>query len=226
MRTHKILIVEDDESIARAVSLYLQDADFDTITVSSGREALKAFQDAKPTLVLMDLLLPEMNGMDVTRVIRRESGVPIVMLTSRSDEADRVAGLEIGADDYVVKPFSLRELLARIRAVLRRAEGGLALPLEVGDVRIDFDRRAITLKGMPVELTSTEFDLLALLAQNPGKVFTRLQLIEQVRGSTYECFDRTVDVHIRNVRKKIEQDPSEPRYILTVQRVGYKFCAI
>lgn len=226
MKAMKILIIEDEESIARAIAIYLDDAGFLPIMVGNGREALKVFQDQRPDLVLLDLCLPELDGLSVARIIRRESAVPIVILTSRSEETDRVCGLELGADDYIAKPFSLRELLARIRAVLRRVNGGLTPPLTLGDLVIDFDRRQLTYKGQLQELTSTEFDLVALLAQNPGKVFTRLQLIEQIRGSTYECFDRTVDVHIRNLRRKIEQNPGEPRYIVTVPRVGYKFCQI
>jgi DNA-binding response OmpR family regulator len=222
----KILIVEDDQSIAKAISLYLGKAGFEPLIARDGRQALIAFQQEAPALIVLDLLLPELDGWDVTRVIRRESAVPIIMLTSRSEEADRVSGLELGADDYISKPFSLRELLARIRAVLRRLHGELTPPIYVGEIKLDLDRRQLRHEGQLVELTPTEFELLSLLAQNPGKVFTRLQLLERIRGSTYECFDRTVDVHIRNLRKKLERDPKDPRYILTVQGVGYRFCEL
>lgn len=219
----KILLVEDEAHIAKATSLYLEGAGFSVVIATDGQQALAAFQKEKPALIVLDLMLPGLDGLDVARVIRRESAVPIIMLTARSEEADRVSGLELGADDYVVKPFSLRELLARIRAVLRRVEGGLTPPMTIGELMIDFDRRQVTLHGYPVELSSTEFDLLALLVQNPGKVFTRLQLLEHLRGYPYECFDRTIDAHIKNLRKKLEPDCKNPRYILTVQGVGYKF---
>ena len=170
-------------------------------------------------------MLPEMDGLDVARIMRRESDVPIIMLTARVEETDRVLGLELGADDYVTKPFSPRELVARVRAVLRRVGGEEQAPslIRAGDVEIDPERRTVTVAGRPVELTTTEFDLLTVLARHPGRVFSRLELLERVQGYAYEGYERTVDAHIKNLRRKVEPDPKHPRYILTVYGVGYKF---
>lgn len=222
-----ILVVDDEAKIVRLVRDYLEQAGFHVVTASNGRQALQAFRTEQPHLVILDLGLPEMDGLDVARQIRKESNLPIIMLTARVDEADRVAGLELGADDYVTKPFSPRELLARVRAVLRRTEKGeepVAEVIEAGDVRIDPVRRQVTVAGKPVELTPTEFDLLATMAREPGRVFTRLQLLEKVQGyAAYEGFERTIDAHIKNLRRKIEPDPRRPRYIQTVFGVGYRF---
>jgi DNA-binding response OmpR family regulator len=176
-------------------------------------------------LVILDLMLPEVDGLDVARRIRQESDVPLIMLTARTEEADRVTGLELGADDYITKPFSLRELVARVRAVLRRAEGGLAPPqrIERGELVIDLEARQVERAGRPVELTPTEFELLATLARHPGRVFERLQLLEALDRYPGEGLARTIDTHIKNLRKKLEPDPANPSYVQTVHGVGYRF---
>ncbi len=222
----KILVVDDEPKIVRVVRAYLERAGFQVLSAYSGQEALDRFRQEDPALIVLDLMLPDLDGMDVARAIRRESEVPIIMLTARGEEADRVAGLELGADDYVVKPFNPRELVARVRAVLRRAEG-IPRPrlIEAGDLQIDLDRHEVRLGGKRVDLTPTEFQLLATMAEQPGRVFTRLQLIDALYGTTYATSDRTVDTHIKNLRRKIEPDPKNPQHILTVHGVGYKFHA-
>ncbi len=221
----KILVVDDEVKIVRVVADYLKAAGFQVIKAYTGKEALVAFRQEKPDLIILDLMLPEMDGLDVARIIRQESDVPIIMLTARVEEADRVAGLELGADDYVTKPFSPRELVARVRAVLRRTGGDKSTqsPIRAADVEIDPERRTVTVGGKPVELTATEFEILSVLARHPGRVFSRLELLERVQGFAYEGYERTIDVHIKNLRRKIEPDPKNPRYILTVYGVGYKF---
>ncbi|GAB4400462.1 MAG: response regulator transcription factor [Anaerolineales bacterium] len=223
--TKKILVVDDEREIVKVVRAYLQDAGFSVVTAADGQEALTVFRHEKPALVILDWMLPKMSGMDVCRALRKESDVPIIMLTARVEETDKLIGLELGADDYVTKPFSPRELVARVRAVLRRAEGGEAPPeiVEAGDVRLDMASRTVEVRGKRVDLTPTEFDLLAVLAQNPGRVFTRMQLLDKVQGYAYEGYERTIDVHIKNLRQKIEETPSEPRHIVTVYGVGYRF---
>jgi len=220
-----ILVVDDEPRIARLVRDYLEQAGYRVTLAFNGREALAAFHHEKPRLVVLDLMLPEVDGLDVARAIRKESDMPIIMLTARVEEADKLIGLELGADDYMTKPFSPRELVARVRAVLRRTEGhGRAMPpLAVGDLEIDPERRTVTVAGRAVELTPTEFDLLAVLARHPGRVFSRMELLERVQGYTYEGYERTVDAHIKNVRQKIEENPKKPRYILTIYGMGYKF---
>lgn len=222
----KILIVDDEKKIVELVKAYLVQAGFKVITAYDGKQALNAFKLEQPALVILDLMLPELDGLDVARAIRKASDVPIIMLTARAEDADRIAGLELGADDYVVKPFNPRELVARVRAVLRRAEGGfVSRPkvIEAGDLVINLSSHEVHLKGEKIELTPLEFKLLATLANQPGRVFSRLQLLEALSGTTYAAFDRTIDSHIKNLRKKIEPDPKNPVYILTVHGVGYKF---
>jgi two-component system alkaline phosphatase synthesis response regulator PhoP len=223
--SQRILVVEDDREIATLVRDYLVRAGFTVDIASSGVQALDLYQRAQPALVILDLMLPEIDGLDLARRIRRESETPLIMLTARSSESDRVSGLELGADDYLAKPFSPRELVARVRAVLRRAEGAARPPviLRAGSVVIDLERHRVTVQDRPIELTPTEFALLNALARHPGRVFTRLQLLERVQGSTYESFERTIDAHIKNLRHKLEDDPKNPRYVLTVHGVGYKF---
>ena len=225
MRT--ILVVEDEMKIARLVRDYLHHAGFDVLVAGDGESALSSVRGAKPDLVVLDLGLPGRDGLDVTREIRRTSNLPIVMLTARGDEADRVVGLELGADDYVVKPFSPRELVARIRAVLRRTDsvhgGGGPEVLRAADVEIDLPRMRVAVAGRPVELTPTEFELLATLVREPGRVFTRGQLLEALHGVAFESYERAVDAHVKNIRRKIEPDPGRPRYLLTVHGVGYRF---
>jgi len=221
----RILIVDDEEMIVRTVKAYLDREGFKTYTAFDGEAALQSFDEKGPDLIVLDLMLPKKSGIEVTRAIRAKSSVPIIMLTAKAAEADRVVGLELGADDYVVKPFSPRELVARIRAVLRRYEGdrGEIERIVVGDVEIDLKTRELTVGGRSIELTPTEFDLLAYLARHPGQVFTRLQLLREVQGYTYDSFARTIDTHVKNLRRKIEEDPKSPRYILTVHGVGYRF---
>lgn len=221
----RILIVDDEEMIVRTVKAYLDQEGFKTYTASDGEEALRAFKEKGPDLIVLDLMLPRMSGIEVTKKIRATSTVPIIMLTAKAAEADRVVGLELGADDYVVKPFSPRELVARVRAVLRRIDGeaGMAERISTGDLEIDLKTREVKVDGKEVELTPTEFDLLAFLARHPGQVFTRLQLLREVQGYTYDAFARTIDTHVKNLRRKIEKDPKDPRYILTVHGVGYRF---
>ena len=221
----RILVVEDDREIAVLVRDYLVKAGFQVDLAYSGLQALDAYQRTKPALLILDLMLPEIDGLDIARRVRKDSETPIIILTARSSEADRVSGLELGADDYIAKPFSPRELVARVRAVLRRAEGGTKPPvlIQVGHVTIDLDQHTVSVSGQQVDLTPTEFDILSFLAQHPGRVYSRLQLLEKVQGSTYESFERTIDAHIKNLRHKIESDPKTPKYIVTVHGVGYKF---
>jgi len=219
-----ILVVDDERKIVTVLKGYLEQAGFRVVTAGDGQTALTTFRHEKPDLVILDLMLPGMDGLDVCRILRRESAVPIIMLTARAEEADRLIGLELGADDYVVKPFSPREVVARVRAVLRRVEGEVAPAglLQAGDIVLDLAGHQATVAGRPVELTPTEFALLATLARAPGRTFTRAQLLQQIQDNPLEGFERTVDVHVRNLRAKIEPDPRNPRYILTVYGVGYK----
>jgi DNA-binding response OmpR family regulator len=222
----KILVVEDEARIARLVRDYLEHAGFEAIVVGDGETALASARRSTPDLVVLDLGLPDRDGLDVARALRRTSGVPIVMLTARGDEIDRVVGLELGADDYVVKPFSPKELVARVRAVLRRtqaARAGGPEVLRVADVEVDVPRMRVTVAGRPVELTATEFQLLATLAREPGRVFTRGQLLDAVHGVAFESYERAVDAHVKNLRRKLEPVPGRPRYLLTVHGVGYRF---
>ena len=218
-------MVDDERRIAEIAGDYLQHAGFAVLKAATGEEALAIARDRRPDLVVLDLGLPRMDGLDVARTLWRESAVPIIMLTARVEESDRLLGLELGADDYITKPFSPRELVARVRAVLRRATAAPAGDvLRIGDLALDLPRRAATVDGTAVELTSTEFQLLATLARHPGRVFTRAQLLDAVRGDTAEPFDRAIDAHVKNLRRKIEPDPRTPRYVLTVYGIGYK-CA-
>lgn len=216
--------MDDEKKFVTVLRAYLEKAGFQVVTAGDGRAALAAFRHAKPNLVLLDLNLPEVDGLDVARTLQRESSVPIIMVTARVQEADRLIGLELGADDYITKPFSPREVVARVRAVLRRAEGTGA-PMEIlraGEIEMNLTRHAVTVGGRNVELTPTEFDLLGALLREPGRAFSRLELLDRVQGETYEGYDRTVDAHIKNLRQKIGDDPKQPRYILTVFGVGYK----
>ena len=220
----KILVVEDERQIARMVQAYLTKEGFRVEVAFDGEEGWVRFREGKPDLVILDLMLPRLHGLELARRIRTQSTVPIIMLTARAEEADRVAGLELGADDYVTKPFSLRELAARVRAVLRRVEGtAIRDVLELGPLKIDFEAREVFLNGAPVELTPTEFDLLSFLARHPGRVFTRTELLEAIKERSYASLPRTIDSHIKNLRHKVEPDPAEPQFILTVHGVGYKF---
>jgi DNA-binding response OmpR family regulator len=221
-----ILVVEDEMKIARLVRDYLEHAGFEVLVAGNGESALASARGTRPDLVVLDLGLPGRDGLDVTRELRRSSNVPIVMLTARGDEADRIIGLELGADDYIVKPFSPKELVARVRAVLRRTgsagEGGAEV-LRTADVEVDLRRMRVSVGGRTVELTPTEFDLLATFVREPGRVFTRGQLLDAVRGVAFESYERAIDAHVKNIRKKIEPGAGRPRYILTVHGVGYRF---
>jgi DNA-binding response OmpR family regulator len=222
----KILVVEDETKIARLVRDYLEHAGFEAEVVGDGDTALASARRSRPDLVVLDLGLPGRDGLDVARVLRRTSSVPIVMLTARGDETDRVVGLELGADDYVVKPFSPKELVARVRAVLRRtraAQAGGPEVLRVADIELDVPRMRVAVAGRPVELTPTEFQLLWALMREPGRVFTRGQLLDAVHGVAFESYERAIDAHVKNLRKKIEPTPGRPRYLLTVHGVGYRF---
>ena len=222
----KILVVDDERKIVRLVRDYLEQSGFAVLAAENGQQALHVFRVEKPNLVIFDLGMPEMDGLEVTRVIRRESQVPIIMLTARLEETDKLIGLELGADDYITKPFSPKELVARVRAVLRRCEGTAGEPeplIVAGDVTIDISRRGVTVGGSAIELTPTEFELLSLFMENPGHTYTREELLEKTLGYSYEGTGRTLDSHIRNLRHKVEPHPAEPIYIQTVHRIGYRF---
>ncbi|HET6261391.1 MAG TPA: response regulator transcription factor [Chloroflexia bacterium] len=223
-----ILVVDDEPGIVAIVRDYLDRAGFRVLTAGDGEQALRLARLERPSLLVLDLMLPGIDGLDITRTLRGDPSLrklPVIMLTARVEEADRLVGLELGADDYVTKPFSPRELVARVRAVLRRVEDGDTYTgvLHAGDLSIDLERRIVRNAGVPVELTATEFDLLAVLARQPGRPFTRAQLVDMVYGHEYDGFDRTVDAHIKNLRRKIEDDPHNPRYIQMVYGVGYRF---
>ena len=223
----RILVVEDDMEIARTLRDFLDVAGFEASVVGDGSAALAAVRGDKPDLVVLDLGLPGIDGLDVARELRRTSTVPIVMLTARGEETDRIVGLELGADDYVVKPFSPKELVARVRAVLRRGELATQERSETVralDVTLDVPRMRVTVGERETEqLTPTEFQLLALMARRPGRIFTRAQLLEAVQGVAFESYERAIDTHIKNIRRKLEPDARNPRYILTVYGMGYKF---
>ena len=221
----RILVVEDDMEIARTLRDFLEVAGFDATVVGDGEAAIASARGDRPDLVVLDLGLPGMDGLDVARELRRGSTVPIVMLTARGEESDRIVGLELGADDYLVKPFSPKELVARVRAVLRRANGTVtgAEVVRAATVEVDLPKMRVKVDGRPVELTPTEFELLATLVREPGRVFTRGQLLDALHGITLETYERAIDAHIKNLRKKIEAEPARPRLILTVHGVGYRF---
>ena len=221
----EILVVDDEPRIAEICRDYLERAGFKVITASNGADGLSLARSKRPDLVVLDLGLPNMDGLDVTRALRKHSNVPIVMLTARVDESDKLIGLELGADDYLTKPFSPRELVARVRAVFRRTDmgPGRAEVLRVGDVTLDVPRMQTRVGTRAVDLTSTEFELLAMMMRQPGRVFTRGQLLDGIRGEQVESFDRAIDAHVKNLRRKVESDPRNPSYVLTVYGVGYKF---
>jgi two-component system, OmpR family, alkaline phosphatase synthesis response regulator PhoP len=223
----KILVVDDEAKIVKLVRSYLEQAGYTVVEANDGQTALIQARREKPDLVVLDLGLPGIDGIEVTRILRRERDTPIIMLTARVEDTDRIVGLELGADDYVTKPFNPRELLARVRAVLRRTGGATAAPemLRAGDLVLDIGGHQATLDGRPLDLTPTEFDLLAVLMQNSGRVFTRLELLERVQGYAYEGYERTIDAHVKNLRAKLGDDPRHPRYVETVFGVGYRLGA-
>ena len=218
-----ILVVDDEPKITRLVRDYLESAGFAVVTAADGREALMRARTEHPDLVILDLGLPQLDGLDVTRRLRREGELPIIMLTARDDETDKLVGLELGADDYVTKPFSPRELVARVRAVLRRRDPDRSDDLlRAGALTLDVPRMRLEVDGRPVELTATEFGLLAAMARQPGRVFTRSQLLDAIHGVAFDSYERAIDAHVKNIRRKVEPDPHDPRYLLTVYGVGYR----
>jgi DNA-binding response OmpR family regulator len=220
-----ILIIEDEPELVKVLRSYLEQAGYNVLTAYRGDSGLSSWEHKRPNLVILDLNLPGMDGLDVARQIRRKADTPIIMLTARVEETDRLIGLEIGSDDYITKPYSPREVVARVRAVLRRASATPVVSpvLRVADLEIDRDAHTVKISGQGVELTPTEFNLLAALASQPGRAFTRLQLSEAALGNAYEGYDRTIDAHIKNLRAKIEPNPKSPRYVETVFGVGYRF---
>ena len=220
-----ILLVDDEQRIVRQARDYLEHGGFRVVEASDGKAALALARQARPDLIVLDLNLPGMDGLDVCRTLRRDSDVPIIMLTARVEETDRLIGLELGADDYITKPFSPRELVARVRVILRRVnkdvvQSGL---LRAADLEIDLNGHRVLRTGEPVQLSRTEFNLLAILAQHPGQTFSRAQLVDRLHNVSFQGFDRSIDAHVKNLRRKLEPEPGEPRYVLTVFGVGYKF---
>jgi DNA-binding response OmpR family regulator len=222
-----ILVVDDTASLRKMVEEYLAGQGFRVVTATNGQEALFVAREEKPDLILLDIMMPEMDGYEFIRAFTKESETPIILITAKLEESDKVVGLELGADDYVTKPFGMRELVARIRAVLRRAEKAISPPevLRAADVTLDKGTRAVSVDGRSIALTPTEFDLLAELMSAPGRVFTRASLLEAIQGEAIDSMERAINVHISNLRAKIEPDPQQPRYIETVFGVGYRFCA-
>ncbi len=220
-----ILIVDDNRDVQRLVTEYLTENDFRVVTANNGREALFVARQEKPDLILLDIMMPELDGYDFVRIYRKERDTPIILLTAKVEESDKVIGLELGADDYVTKPFGMAELVARIRAVLRRVnkDAPEAEVLRIGEVVLDKSAHVVMVQERSVMLTRSEFDLLAVLMATPERAFSRLDLLERLKGDSLEGVERSIDVHIRNLRSKVEPDPSRPQYILTVFGVGYRF---
>ncbi|HUW40331.1 MAG TPA: response regulator transcription factor [Rectinemataceae bacterium] len=226
-----ILVADDERKIARLVESYLDTAGFEVFVADDGNQALKLFRERSPDCAILDINMPGLDGIEVAREIRRRSDIPIIFLTARTEETDRIVGLELGADDYVSKPFSPRELVARVRAIFRRARpaggaesgGAASEPLRRGEMLIDRRKRAVLVSGEPRALTTLQFDILAFLAGEPGRVFTRLELLERSAGTACEGYERTIDAHIKNIRKAIGDESELPKYIATVRGVGYKF---
>ncbi len=221
----RVLIVDDELPIVESVAYNLRKEGYRTLTACDADQCMEIVRDDKPELIILDVMLPSVSGFDLCRIIRKRSEVPIIMLTARADETDRVVGLEVGADDYLTKPFSMRELLARVRTILRRSappEEPMTRPVQVGHLIIDPIRYEVTVSGNPVDLSHRAFQLLLFLASNPGRVFTRQTLLERVWGRDNIVEERTVDVHVRWIREKIETDPAHPRYLVTIRGVGYK----
>jgi two-component system alkaline phosphatase synthesis response regulator PhoP len=222
--TKKILVIDDEEKIVTVLKAYLEQSGYLVVTAADGKVALAVFQREKPDFLILDLTLPGLDGLEVCRAVRRQSNIPILMLTARVEEADKLMGLELGADDYVVKPFSPREVVARVRTIFRRASGEAAQNeiIRVGNLEIDMDQHTVMVADHQVELTPTEFDILVVLARQPKRVFTRLQIMEQAQGNAFEGYERTIDAHIKNIRLKLEPNSKDPTFIHTVFGVGYK----
>lgn len=223
--SQKILVVDDELDIVKVVRAYLEQSGFRVITAGDGQLALAAFRHERPDLVILDLNLPLIDGLDVCRTIRRESNTPVIMLTARVEETDRLIGLEIGADDYIVKPFSPREVVARVRTVLRRSTSAPEQPslMSSGALSIDPLKHEVQLQGRSIDLTPSEFNILLTMASQPGRAFSRMELLDAAQGEAYEGYERSIDVHIKNLRQKLGDEPRAPTYILTVYGVGYKF---
>jgi DNA-binding response OmpR family regulator len=224
----RILLVDDEQSVQKLLTYPLRKEGYEVVPALDGREALDRFAAQRFDLVVLDIMLPKLDGIEVCRRLRSRSQVPIIMLTAKGDELDKVLGLEMGADDYITKPFSVREFRSRVKAALRRAEMlrtdlGPAEPIAARELRIDFERRAVTLREQPVQLTFVEFEILAVLAASPGRVYSREALLEQVWGDSNYRDPRTIDVHIRHLREKLERDSKQPEYLFTVRGVGYRF---
>jgi len=227
MTGKRVLVVDDDVKTVELVKLYLNRDGYRVLAAYDGVEALRLARENRPDLIVLDLMLPGMDGLEVCRILRDESDVPIIMLTARTTDEDKLTGLGIGADDYVTKPFSPRELAARVRAVLRRLPGERGpAKIKRGELALDFLKQEASVAGMPLNLTPVEFKLLGVLIKEPGRVFSRAALVEKALGSDYKGFDRTIDVHILNLRRKLEPDPSHPRYLKTVYGAGYKFLEV
>ncbi len=222
-----ILIVDDKKSLRTMVNQYLTQAGYRAVEAENGQQALFVARREKPDLILLDIMMPEMGGHDFMRAYSQESDTPIILLTAKLEEVDKVLGLELGADDYITKPFSIRELVARIKAVLRRTEkqARRLSAIRAADIALDKSTRLVTVREQPVNLTPSEFELLAILMASPGRAFSRTELLDNLQGTSFEGVERTIDVHIRNLRTKIEPDPRSPRYIETVFGIGYRFCA-
>jgi len=220
----RILVVDDEPRIAQLARDYLEHAGFAVTLVGDGASALRSIRTQRPDLVVLDLGLPGVDGLDVTRQVRAETSLPIVMLTARDDELDKLLGLELGADDYITKPFSPRELVARVRAVLRRSEAATTPTDRVtaGDIELEVGKLRATVAGRAIELTPTEFSILETLARQPGRILTRSQLLDAVHGVAFESYERAIDAHVKNLRRKLEPDPRRPRYLLTVYGMGYR----
>ncbi|HHJ06178.1 MAG TPA: response regulator transcription factor [Anaerolineae bacterium] len=222
----KILIVDDDKKIVRLIKSYLEQAGFTVLTAYNGETALHAIRREKPDLALLDLMLPDRDGWDITRLVRSDptlAQLPIIMLTARIEDADKIIGLELGADDYITKPFNPREVVARVKSVLRRAGGAAPSPVyRFGALELNLESHRVTLRGRPVDLTPTEFDLLSILIKNPGRVFSRAELVEQALGYTYTGPERSIDTHIKNLRKKLGSKSGKPKFIQTVHGIGYR----
>ncbi|HQY91744.1 response regulator transcription factor [Caldilinea sp.] len=223
--SQKILVADDEQAILDTVSAYLRQESYQVVTAANGRDALFLFRHEQPDLVVLDVMMPELDGWSVARAIRKESDAPLIFLTARIDDIDQVTGLEIGADEYVTKPFSPRVLVARVRALLRRTHGELGHEpsrWRVHELEVDAETRVVTVRGATVELTPSEFGVLQILVARPGRVFTRMELLDQLQGEAYAAYERTIDVHVKNLRAKIELDPRTPEYVETVYGVGYR----
>lgn len=225
MAQYSVLIVDDDVKLVQLLRTYFDKEGFIVFSANDGLDALQLVREKKPDIMILDVMLPGLDGWDICRRIRRDNDIPIIMLTARDEESDRLIGLEIGADDYVTKPFSPKEVVARARVILRRAHKEVVRnePVRAGSLLIDMERHLVIQGSQSLELTPTEFKILELLAVNAGKVFSRLQIVEQTQGYTFEGYERTIDAHVKNLRRKLENNPKEPQYIQTVYGIGYKF---